>query len=235
MDINKFTENSIRVLQDSQNLAVKLKSPQIEESHLLYCLLTYDNSLIYEIIQSISNSAAAIIDELDRENSNKPQVSGGGQVYLSSKTNEILEHAQEIADNMKDEYVSVEHIFISILDNAGTNIQNLLKKYNINKKQFLEKLKEVRGNTSVINQNPEETYNVLKKYGSDLVELAKSHKLDPVIGRDSEIRNVIRILSRKTKNNPVLIGEAGVGKTAIAEGLAIRIMKGDVPSSLKVV
>ncbi len=233
MDINKFTENSIKVLQQSQDLAVGLKSPQIEESHLLYCLLTYDNSLIYEIVQSMVKNVGELIEELDKENKNKPQVSGGGQVYLSSKTNEILEKSQEIAKNMKDEYVSVEHIFISFIDNAGAIIQNLLKKYGINKKQFLEKLKEIRGNTNVTNQNPEETYNVLKKYGSDLVELAKSHKLDPVIGRDGEIRNVIRILSRKTKNNPVLIGEAGVGKTAIAEGLAIRIMKGDVPSSLK--
>lgn len=233
MNFEKFTENSLKVLQNSETLARDNNNQSIEQLHIFNSLLTLDNSLIYEIMQSIKIDIKALIDETYNQIKSLPKIDKLNQIYLSSKVNEVLNYAFEIAKNMKDEYVSVEHIFLSLVEKCDVKIQDLLKKYNINKNTFLQELKNIRGNTNVTNQNPEDTYNVLKKYGSDLVELAKAHKLDPVIGRDSEIRNVIRILSRKTKNNPVLIGEAGVGKTAIAEGLAIRILSGDVPSSLK--
>ncbi len=233
MNFEKFTENSLKVLQSSESLASENKSPELQQVHILYSLLTIDGSLIYEILQGQGINVSSLIVDVNAEINKLPKVSGGDRVYLSQKANEALNYAFEIAKNMKDEYVSVEHIFLALIEKCDAKVQDLLKKYNINKNNFLQVLKNIRGNTNVTNQNPEDTYNVLKKYGSDLVELAKAHKLDSVIGRDSEIRNVIRILSRKTKNNPVLIGEAGVGKTAIAEGLAIRILSGDVPSSLK--
>ena len=233
MNFEKFTENSLKVLQNSEALARDNNNLSIEQLHIFNSLLTLDNSLIYEILQSIKIDIKALIDETYNQIKNLPKIDKLNQIYLSSKASEVLNYAFEIAKNMKDEYVSVEHIFLALIEKCDVKIQDLLKKYNINKNTFLQELKNIRGNTNVTNQNPEDTYNVLKKYGSDLVELARAHKLDPVIGRDGEIRNVIRILSRKTKNNPVLIGEAGVGKTAIAEGLAIRILSGDVPSSLK--
>ncbi len=233
MDFNQFTENSINAIQQAINEAQNNGNQLIEQTHILNALLNISNSLIYSLLLKLGVNVNNLITELQELNSKYPKVSGGGQPYLSQESNVTLNNAIEISKNMGDEYVSVEHIFIALIDNANPTLKKLFNKYQITKSKFLEELKKVRGNTKVTNQNPEDTYDVLKKYGSDLVELAKSNKLDPVIGRDSEIRNVIRILSRKTKNNPVLIGEAGVGKTAIAEGLAIRIMKGDVPSSLK--
>lgn len=174
---------------------------------------------------------------LKNEINKKPKVTGGARpsdsIYISQEVEIVLANSEKLADKMQDEYVSVEHIMLSLIDNANSNLNDLFRKYNITKNEFLKALSSVRGNTRVTTDNPEETYNVLKKYGQDLVKLAKEQKLDPVIGRDTEIRNVIRILSRKTKNNPCLIGEPGVGKTAIAEGLALRIVRGDVPEGLK--
>ncbi|MBE7082947.1 MAG: ATP-dependent chaperone ClpB [Clostridiales bacterium] len=232
MDFNKFTQNSILAVQNAQTLASENASSEIGSLHLIYSLLSLDNSLICEILNLCKVDTVELVNYVNNQINNLPKISGG-QVYLSNSVSEILNKALTIAKNMGDDYVSVEHIFLAMFEVKDAKIQQIFNQFNITKDQFLKQLKNIRGNTKVTNQNPEDTYNVLKKYGSDLVELAHSNKLDPVIGRDSEIRNVIRILSRKTKNNPVLIGEAGVGKTAIAEGLAIRIMKGDVPSSLK--
>ena len=233
MDLNNFTENSVKAIQRAMNMAMENGNAQIEQLHLLHSLLTISDSLIANLLQSMGVNVSELIKDLEQKISRLSKVSGGGQAYLSQSCNNVLQNAMQVAKKMGDEYVSVEHIFLAILDYADSDVKELFTKHNIKKSQFLEELKKVRGNTKVTTQNPEDTYDVLKKYGSDLVELAHQNKLDPVIGRDTEIRNVIRILSRKTKNNPVLIGEAGVGKTAIAEGLAIRIMKGDVPSSLK--
>lgn len=234
MDFNKFTENSIKAIQQAVENAKQNSNQQIQDEHILHALLSMPNSLILSLLQKIQVDVNALLGELYSMIQKMPKVQGTGyEPYLSNSANSVLQTAITTAQNMKDEYVSVEHIFLALLDCAKQSLKELFGKYNINKTQFLQELKKVRGNTKVTTQNPEDTYDVLKKYGSDLVELAKANKLDPVIGRDGEIRNVIRILSRKTKNNPVLIGEAGVGKTAIAEGLAIRIMKGDVPSSLK--
>jgi len=233
MNFEKFTQKSLESLQIAQSTANENGNAGIEQQHLLYGLLTVGDSLIYELLKSANVSVNNLINDCTIEINKLPKVSGSSQSYLSNAANQVLEISFKVAVSMKDEFVSVEHIFISLLDNANNAILNLFKKYSITKDMFLEKLKKVRGNTKVTNQNPEDTYNVLEKYGSDLVKLARENKIDPVIGRDSEIRNVIRILSRKSKNNPVLIGEAGVGKTAIAEGLAIRMMKGDVPTSLK--
>ena len=233
MDLNQFTENSIKAIQQAISTAQTNGNPQIEQSHILHALLTLSDSLIANLLLKMGVDVNGLINELVDINNKYAKVSGGQEPYLSQDTNLVLNSSMQIAKGMGDEYVSVEHIFLALLDNANSSLKTLFNKYNIKKSQFLEELKKVRGNTKVTSQTPEDTYDVLKKYGSDLVELARSNKLDPVIGRDNEIRNVIRILSRKTKNNPVLIGEAGVGKTAIAEGLAIRIMKGDVPTSLK--
>ncbi len=227
----KLTKNSIEIIQKAQRLANEYGNPEILEEHFLSALIEGDGltaSLLKKLnvnVQSFNNDVNNLIKKLPKQN--------GGNVYLNSKLNEALTEAEKIAENMKDEYVSVEHIFMGIMEKPTENVKSLLNKYAIDKDAFLKILLEVRGNVRITNDNPEATYDVLNKYGVDLVERAKNHKLDPVIGRDNEIRNVIRILSRKTKNNPVLIGEAGVGKTAIAEGLAIRIMKGDVPETLK--
>ncbi len=234
MDFNQFTENSVKTIQQAALLAQKNGNPQIEQTHILQAILTISNSLIYNLLEKMQIDVVGVVNDVKKINEELPKVSGGAnEPYLSGEANNVLQNAVELAKQMGDEFVSVEHIYISLIDKSNSKIKNLFNKYKISKNIFLEELKKVRGNSKVTNQNPEDTYDVLKKYGSDLVELAKANKLDPVIGRDSEIRNVIRILSRKTKNNPVLIGEAGVGKTAIAEGLAIRIMKGDVPTSLK--
>ena len=232
MNFEKFTENSIKTLQMAESIAKEKQHSCVENLHILYALLTIDNSLITEVLQGINVDVLKLSNEINSQITASPKVSGG-QVFLEGKAVESLEKAFKIAESMHDEYISVEHIFLSLIENGDGKIKEIFKNYKITREIFLHELKKIRGNTTVTNQNPEETYNVLKKYGTDLVELAKANKLDPVIGRDSEIRNVIRILSRKTKNNPVLIGEAGVGKTAIAEGLAIRILSGDVPSSLK--
>ena len=236
MDIQKFTQKSIEAIQKAQNLAIEHENSQIDQEHLLYALLIGDNSLIKELLKKMNVSdefEKAIKREIEKKPSMHSNARQMDQVYISRDTDEALTDAQNTAEKMKDEYVSVEHIMIGLIDKANSKLKELFRTFNINKNNFLKVLSEVRGNTRVTTDNPEETYDALKKYGTDLTELARKQKLDPVIGRDDEIRNVIRILSRKTKNNPCLIGEPGVGKTAIAEGLALRIVRGDVPENLK--
>ena len=236
MNIQKFTQKSVEAIQNAQSIAVQNQNPQIEEEHLLLALLEQKSSLIKELFKKMGISQT-FENTLKNEINKKPKVTGGARpsdsIYISQEVEIVLANSEKLADKMQDEYVSVEHIMLSLIDNANSNLNDLFRKYNITKDEFLKALSSVRGNTRVTTDNPEETYNVLKKYGQDLVKLAKEQKLDPVIGRDTEIRNVIRILSRKTKNNPCLIGEPGVGKTAIAEGLALRIVRGDVPEGLK--
>ena len=236
MNIQKFTQKSIEAIQKAQSLVIENENSQIEQEHLLYALLIGENSLIKELLKKM-NVGEEFQKTVKNEIDNKPRMHSETrqmeQVYISRDVDEALADAENTADKMKDEYVSVEHIMLGLIDKANSKLKQLFKTFNIDKNIFLKVLLEVRGNTRVTSDNPEETYDALKKYGTDLVELARKQKLDPVIGRDDEIRNVIRILSRKTKNNPCLIGEPGVGKTAIAEGLAIRIVRGDVPEGLK--
>ena len=236
MNIQKFTQKSLEAIQNSQAIAMDNQNQQVEQEHVLLALLEQENSLIKELLEKMKVSKE-FENEVRNNIKNKPKVISGtnqsGNIYISPDLEQALNDAEKTAQKMKDEYVSVEHIMLGIINKANREISNLFKTFNITKDRFLKVLSEVRGNTRVTNDNPEETYDALKKYGSDLVELARAQKLDPVIGRDDEIRNVIRILSRKTKNNPVLIGEPGVGKTAIAEGLALRIVRGDVPEGLK--
>ena len=233
MDLNKYTENTISILQSAQGLAYNEKNSELTQQHLFYSMLTYENSLIEEILKSIKVDTDKLKRELSNYIKSLPKVSGDTQIYMSADLNAIFYEAENQAKKWGDEYISVEHLMLAMFEKGNNGLRTLFSNYRINKDEFLKALRQVRGNTTITSANPEDTYNVLKKYGQELVELAKNNKLDPVIGRDNEIRTVIRILSRKTKNNPVLIGEAGVGKTAIAEGLAIRIMKGDVPQSLK--
>ena len=236
MNMQKFTQKSLEALQNAQQIAIQNQNSQVEQEHLMLALINDENGLIKELLEKmkISKEFKAQIEKVVK---NKPKIisntNQNESIYVSQDLEQALIEAEKIANNMKDEYVSVEHIMLGIIDKANRELANLLKTFNITKSKFLKVLSEVRGGARVTNDNPEETYDVLKKYGSDLVELARAQKLDPVIGRDEEIRNVIRILSRKTKNNPVLIGEPGVGKTAIAEGLALRIVRGDVPEGLK--
>ena len=236
MDAQKFTQKSIEAIQNAQNIAVENQNSQIEQEHLLLALIEQEESFIKELLKKIG-IPEEFENELKEKVNNLPKMTGGARqansIYISQDVDIVLTNSEKIANKMKDEYISVEHIMISIIDNANSNIKGLLKKYGLNKNEFLKALSSIRGNTRVTSDNPESTYDALKKYGQDLVEMARQQKLDPVIGRDSEIRDVIMILSRKTKNNPCLIGEPGVGKTAIAEGLALRIVRGDVPEGLK--
>ena len=236
MNIQKFTQKSIEALQNAQTLASTNQNVQVEQEHILLALLEQDNSLIKELIKKITSNEENFENEVKRLVDNKPRMTGGSRpndgIYVSQDTDLVLADSENIAKKMKDEYVSVEHIMISIFDHANSQLKELFRTFNITKNAFLKALSEVRGNTRVTTDNPEETYDVLKKYGQDLVQMARDQKLDPVIGRDNEIRNVIRILSRKTKNNPCLIGEPGVGKTAIAQGLAIKIANNNVPAKL---
>ena len=236
MNIQKFTQKSLEAIQNAQTLAMENQNAQVEQEHLLLALLEQENSLIKELIKKIGDEES-IENEIRNKIENKPKMTGGARpsdgIYVAQDVDKVLADSESIAKKMKDEYVSVEHIMIGIFDNANSKIKDLLRRYSITKNEFLKALSDVRGNTRVTSDNPEDTYDVLKKYGQDLVQMARDQKLDPVIGRDNEIRNVIRILSRKTKNNPCLIGEPGVGKTAIAEGLALRIVRGDVPEGLK--
>ena len=236
MNLQKFTQKSLEALQEAQNIATENQNPQVEQEHLLLALLEQENSLIKELIKKIGNEERIEV-EVRKQVLNKPKVTGGARqannMYVSQDLDVTLANAEKVAKRMKDEYVSVEHLMLSLFDNFNTTLKNIFREYGITKNDFLKALSEVRGNRRVTSDNPEETYDALKKYGQDLVEMARQQKLDPVIGRDNEIRNVIRILSRKTKNNPCLIGEPGVGKTAIAEGLALRIVRGDVPEGLK--
>jgi ATP-dependent Clp protease ATP-binding subunit ClpB len=237
MDIQKFTQRSIDAIQQAQSIALGANNMQIEEAHLAEALLEQEDGLIPELLKKMGASPEAVLNAVRAEVEKLPGVTGPGRepgkIYVSQQVDSLLAAAQSTAERMKDEYVSVEHIMLAMLDKPDEAMSAVFSRFNITKDGFLSALSSVRGNTRVTSDSPEETYNALKKYGQDLVELAKAHKLDPMIGRDSEIRNVIRILSRKTKNNPVLIGEPGVGKTAIAEGLAMRIVRGDVPNSLK--
>ena len=233
MNTQKFTQKSLEAVQQAQSLAIQHKNTQIDQQHLLYALLSQSDGLIPQMLVKMNVSINGLLNDTEREINNLPYGSGSGQMYLSGELNMALEEAERMAENMKDEFVSVEHIFMALVNSPNNSLKKLFEKYNITKNEFMKQLKAVRGNARVTSENPEETYDVLNKYGYDLVERARSKKLDPVIGRDDEIRNVIRILSRKTKNNPVLIGEPGVGKTAIAEGLAQRIVSEDVPNNLR--
>ena len=236
MNAEKFTQKSVDVIRKAQSIAVMMSNQVIEPVHILAGLVKQDGGLIPQLLKKMNIDTDIFGQEVDRKISALPKVTGSGrsnEVGITADCDRMLNSAEKIASDMKDEFISVEHIMLALIDCKDRDVSQLMKNFAITKENFLSALMSVRGNTRVTSENPEDTYDVLTKYGQELVDLARRNKLDPVIGRDSEIRNVIRILSRKTKNNPVLIGEPGVGKTAIAEGLALRIVAGDVPDSLK--
>lgn len=233
MNMQKLTQKSLSALQQAQSVAMENGNSELQQVHLLCGLLDDDQSIVRSVLQASGVDCSALLQRANAEVARLPKMSNVSEVYLSARLNETLNNAEKCAAEMKDEYVSVEHLFIALLDKPDSTMTQLFRQFGVEKNSFMSALMKVRGNVRVTSDSPESTYDVLNKYGSDLVELARQQKLDPVIGRENEIRSCIQILSRKTKNNPVLIGEAGVGKTAIAEGLAQRIMRGDVPTGLK--
>ncbi len=233
MNIEKFTQKSVEAIKNAEKSAREIGNPTIEAAHILLALFSDREGLIPELAKSIEADTEAVLQGLKKLIDSLPRVRGGSEVYLSREAGALLEKAEEERDKMGDEFTSTEHLMLAIFDSKDKRLTEIFKNAKFEKREFLDALKKIRGNRKVTNENPENSYNALEKYGQDLVKLAREHKLDPVIGRDEEIRNVIRILSRKSKNNPCLIGEPGVGKTAIAEGLAQRIVKGDVPDGLK--